>query len=168
MSRVIFWKVDIINLVKKPIEVKVTQEGFQKMKDEEQMLFVRRPGVLARMVAAREQGDLSENAGYHAAKEELGNIDRRLRELKILIRFADIMKGGGATGVIGIGNTVVVDDGTGPREFKIVGAVEANPTEGKMSDVSPIGKALVGKIVGDSVSVEIPDGTISFKIISVK
>lgn len=153
--------------MKKPIDVRVTAEGFQKMKDEVQALSERRPGVLARMVAAREQGDLSENAGYHAAKEELGNIDRRLRELKILIRFADVLKGG-ASGIIGIGNTVVVDDGSGPREFKIVGATEASPIEGKMSDVSPIGKALIGKVAGDSVIVEIPDGTISFKIISVK
>lgn len=153
--------------MKKPIEVKVTKEGFEKFKTEEAQLIERRPGVLARMVAAREQGDLSENAGFHAAKEELGNIDRRLRELKLMIRFADIIDGSGSD-VISLGSIVVVDDGSGPKEYKIVGATEANPMEGKMSNASPIGKALIGRRAGDKVDVEIPNGKVSFKVIELK
>jgi len=152
--------------VKKPIDVRVTKQGFQDFKDEEAALNARRPGVLARMVAAREQGDLSENAGYHAAKEELGNIDRRLRELKLNIRFADIIDGTGSDFVV-LGTTVVVDNGNGPQEFKIVGKTEANPMEGKMSEASPIGKALIGKKAGDTVEVEIPDGKAKFKILKI-
>lgn len=153
--------------MKKPIEIKVTKEGFQKFKDEIAKLEERRPGVVVRMSAAREQGDLSENAGYHAAKEELGNIDRRLRELKIFVRFADIIDSSGS-GIVGLGSKVIVDDGSGEREFMIVGKTEANPMEAKMSDASPIGKALMGKKSGDLVEVEIPDGKANFKIVSVK
>lgn len=154
--------------MKKPIEVRVTKEGFEKFKSEVNALNERRPGVLARMVAARDQGDLSENAGYHAAKGELGWIDRRLRELKLFIRFADIIDSDGSSSTVMMGSIVVVDDGSGPREFKIVGKTEADPLEGKMSDASPIGAALVGKSKGDTVDVEIPDGKITFKIVSVK
>ncbi|HSX18779.1 MAG TPA: transcription elongation factor GreA [Candidatus Saccharimonadales bacterium] len=152
--------------MKKPIDVRVTKQGFQDFKDEETALNTRRPGVLARMVAAREQGDLSENAGYHAAKEELGRIDRRLRELKLNIRFADIIDGTGSEFVV-LGTTVVVDNGGGPQEFKIVGKTEANPIEHKMSEASPIGKALMGKKAGDTVEVEIPDGKVNFKILKI-
>ena len=149
-----------------PIDVKVTPEGLENLKKELVELAEKRPGVLARMVAAREQGDLSENAGYHAAKEELGHIDRRTRELKLMIRFAQIIAGGDHLAV-SLGSNVVVDDGSGQREFKIVGKIEANPMEGKMSDESPIGMALLGKKVGDVVSIEVPDGKAVYKVVSI-
>lgn len=153
--------------MKKPIEVKVTKEGFQKFKDEIAVLEGRRPGVVVRLSAAREQGDLSENAGYHAAKEELGNIDRRLRELKIMVRFADIIDSSGSD-VVGFGSKVTVEGDGVQREFTIVGKTEANPLESKMSEASPIGMALMGKSAGDVVDVEIPDGKVTFKIVSIK
>ena len=153
--------------MKSPIDVKVTQEGFDKLKSELELLVERRPGVLARMVAAREQGDLSENAGYHAAKEELGRIDRRVRELKLMIRFANVITGVDKS-TVSIGNIVAVDDGSGTREFKIVGKIEANPMEGKMSDESPIGAALLGKKTGETVSVDVPDGKVVYKILNIR
>ena len=153
--------------MKKPIDVKVTKEGLETLIKEQEHLTARRPGVLSRMVAAREQGDLSENAGFHAAKEELGNIDRRQRYLKLLIRFADIISGDDS-GVVTLGSKVVVDNGSGPMEFTIVGKIEADPINKKMSNESPIGNALIGKKVGDTVEVIIPDGKISYKILSVK
>lgn len=152
--------------MKKPIEVRVTKEGFENFKQEQAKLLERRPGVLARMVVARDQGDLSENAGYHAAKEELGNIDRRLRYLKLMIRFADVIEGGGD--IVTLGSTVVVDNGSGAQEFRIVGKTEANPMEGKMSEASPIGAALLGKKIGESVIVDVPDGQVTYKIKKVK
>ena len=109
-----------------PINVKVTPEGLEKLKQELKDLEARRPLVLSRMVAAREQGDLSENAGYHAAKEELGRIDYRVRELRLMIRFAQII-GDGNNSVGTHGSSVMVDDGNGPRECKIGGRLEANP-----------------------------------------
>lgn len=152
--------------MKKPIDVKVTVEGLEKLKQEEQELILKRPGVLARMVAAREQGDLSENAGFHAAKEELGRIDRRLRELKLMIRFADVISNERNTS-IALGSVVVVGDGSSEKEFKIIGRLEADPTKGFVSDESPIGSALLGKKVGDTVIVDVPDGKITYKIVSI-
>lgn len=151
----------------KPIDVKVTLEGLENLKKELQDLIEKRPGVLARMVAAREQGDLSENAGYHAAKEELGRLDRRVRELKLMIRFAQII-GGGNSLIVSLGSSVVVDDGNERREFKIVGRLEANPVDGKMSDESPIGTALLGKKAGELVKIAVPDGKVTYRILEIK
>lgn len=153
--------------MKKPIDIKLTPEGLENLKKEQQELVGKRPGVLARMVAAREQGDLSENAGFHAAKDELSRIDHRLRELKLMIRFVDVIADGESSSV-SLGSVVVVDDGSGEREFKIVGRLEADPIKGLLSDESPIGGALLGRRVGESVKIDIPDGSIQFKIMSIK
>lgn len=152
--------------MKKPIELKLTREGFDNLKAEVAALFERRPGVLSRMVLARDQGDLSENAGYHAAKEELGRIDRRTRELKILIRFADVVDGNSSS-VVGFGSVVTVINDGEKTDFKIVNKIEADPIRGKLSDVSPIGSALLGKKVWDVVDVDIPDGKITFTILKI-
>lgn len=151
----------------KPIDVKFTKEGYEKIKEEYQKLLEKRPQVLIRLVAAREQGDLSENAGYHASKDELGKIDRRVRELKLLIRYGEVVESQ-TSGQVGIGNTVKVESGSNISEFKIVGRLEADPKSGKLSEVSPIGSALIGKKVGDEIEIEIPDGKISFKITEIK
>lgn len=153
--------------MKKPIDVKFTKEGYAKLGEEYQQLTDKRPLVLARMVAAREQGDLSENAGYHASKEELGKIDGRLRWLKILMRFGEIVDSGGS-GIVGIGSDVKVSRDKETYEFSIVGRMEADPAHDKLSEVSPIGKALLGKSVGDEAEVETPDGKIVYKILEVK
>jgi transcription elongation factor GreA len=153
--------------MKKPIDVKLTKEGFEKLKADYESLLARRPGVVVRLSAAREQGDLSENAGYHAAKEELGNIDRRLREMKLIMRFADIIDSS-SSDTVGLGSVVTVEQDGQMREFSIVGKLEADPISGKVSDISPIGSALMGKKEGDSVEVEIPDGKAVFKIVAIK
>ncbi len=153
--------------MKKPIDIKFTKEGYQKLGEEYRELTEKRPQVLSRMVAAREQGDLSENAGYHASKEELGKIDSRLRELKLLMRFGEIVDSKGADSV-GIGSAVKVSKGNDTFEFNIVGRLEADPVHGKLSEVSPIGSALMGKTVDDEIEVETPDGIISFKILEIK
>lgn len=152
--------------MKKPIELQITSDGYKKLEEEFKQLTEKRPGVLIRMVAAREQGDLSENAGYHAAKEELGRIDRRLRELKILLRFADVVDSKQVEAV-SFGNTVTVNDGQSDMDFKIVSAIEANPMQGKISDVSPIGRALLGKKKGEQVKIETPGGSISYQIVEI-
>lgn len=153
--------------MKKPIDIKVTPEGLANLKKEQQELAEKRPGVLARMVAAREQGDLSENAGFHAAKDELSHIDHRLRELALVIRFADVISNKQNFSV-SLGTIVVVDDGSYKREFKIVGKIEADPADGLISNESPIGRALLGKSVGDIVEVETPNGKAGFKILNIK
>ncbi len=153
--------------MKKPINLRLTPEGYQNLLDEQKTLIESRPNVLKSMVEAREQGDLSENAGYHAAKEKLGYIDSRLRSLKLMIRFADVVKGEDSKNVT-FGNTVVIDGPDGQKTFTIVSAMEADPKEGKMSDISPIGMALLNKKVGDTIEIDIPDGKVSFKIVDVK
>lgn len=149
----------------KPI-YKFTKEGFLNLKKEQENLTSKRPEVLKRMVAAREQGDLSENAGYHAAKEELGQIDSRLRELKMLLRFGEVVEDS-STSVVGFGTKVKVDDGSSQAEFTIVSGMEADPVKGKMSDESPIGGALLGKRVGDEIEVEVPSGRVVYKILEI-
>ncbi len=153
--------------MKKPINLKLTPEGYQNLLDEQKALTESRPGVLKSMVEAREQGDLSENAGYHAAKEKLGYIDSRLRSLKLMIRFADVVKGEDSKTVT-FGNTVVIAGPDGEQAFTIVSAMEADPKVGKMSDKSPIGMALLNRRVGETVEIDVPDGKISFKILEVK
>lgn len=150
-----------------PIDIKVTPEGLEKLKKEQEELIAKRPGVVDRMVAAREQGDLSENAGFHAARDELARIDSRLRELKLIIKFAQIISSDNSS-FVGLGTNVIVDDGTGQKEFKIVGKLEADPEKGLVSNESPIGKALVGKKAGESVTIDVPDGKVVYKIINIK
>lgn len=153
--------------MKKPIDVKFTKEGFEKIGKEYQDLLEKRPQVLIRLVAAREQGDLSENAGYHASKEELGRIDRRLRELKILMRFGEIVQSHNSDSV-SIGCIVTINNGIKNFEYMIVGKLEADPINNKLSEVSPIGSALLGKKVGAKVEVETPNGRMTYKILAIK
>ncbi len=153
--------------VKKPIDVKLTKEGFEKLQKELEELKAKRPGVVTRLTAAREQGDLSENAGYHAAKDELGYVDSRINEIKLLLRFGDVVESKGAE-TVGIGNTVIVENGQGQNEFSLVGHFEADPTLGKLSEKSPIGAALIGKKVGEAVEIDVPDGKITFKIVEIR
>lgn len=153
--------------MKKPIDLKLTKEGYQKLLDEELELKEKRPGVLKRMVDAREQGDLSENAGYHAAKEQLGYIDSRLRHLKLMIRFAEVVESANGSAV-SFGNTVIVENAGQKYTYIVVSAQEADPIKGKVSDVSPFGKALLGKRVGDTATVVTPDNKMSLKIVEIK
>lgn len=153
--------------MKKPIEIIVTTSGFEKLKNEQADLMNKRPGVLERLVAAREQGDLSENAGYHAAKEELSRIDSRLRELAIMLRYAEIIESSQSE-TVEIGTKVTVESMGQRQTFSIVGNLEADPTSNKLSIKSPIGAALVGKGLGDKVEVDTPSGKISFKIYDIQ
>ncbi len=152
--------------MKKPIDIQFTKEGYEKLQLEYEALVQKRPGVLSRMVAAREQGDLSENAGYHAAKGELGWIDRRMRELKILMRFGEVVVSS-QTSLVSFGSTVTVAIDGDRQDFIIVGKLEADPVNGKLSDVSPIGSALLGKKAGDVVEIDVPDGKVTYTIESI-
>lgn len=148
-------------------DIKLTPEGYKKHEEEQKELVEKRPHVLKRMVDAREQGDLSENAGYHAAKEELGRIDSRLRYLKILLRFAKVSISAQKQ-VVEFGSTVKISSGGGPTlEFKLVSALEADPSQGKMSVNSPIGSALLGKVTGDKIEIEAPDGKVNWEILEI-
>jgi transcription elongation factor GreA len=145
-----------------------TKDGFENLKEERQNLIEKRPGVVERLSAAREQGDLSENAGYHAAKDELAQLDSRVRELNFLITNAKISQGDEKGEKIAIGSKVSIENSEGSFEYTIVNALETDPAKGKLSDTSPIGQALIGKKIGDRISAETPAGKMEFIVKSVE
>ena len=148
----------------------VTEEGLQELKDELEDLSVNvRPEVINAIKEARALGDLSENAEYHAAKDKQSVVEARIRELEYLIENATIIKEGD-TSEVRIGSTVEIKyiDDDEVEEYKIVGSTEADPFENKISNSSPIAKAILGKKVKDIASVESPNGNYDVQIISIK
>ena len=151
-------------------KIYLTKEGLEELKKEfEQLTGVKRPDVLERVSQARSMGDLSENAEYVAAREELSFIDGRIDELEELIKQAVLIQESHSKGnsTIKLGSKVSVTIKNKKEEFTVVGEWEADPTEKKISHESPLGKALIGKKTGDKVEVEAPAGTVVYTIVSV-
>ncbi len=148
----------------------MTQGALDELKAElKHRVKVERPALAARLKAAIELGDLSENAEYTSAKEAQGFLEGRIQELERLIRYAVIIDETAAGDTVQLGSRVtVVQDGEDETEvFQIVGQVEANPRQGRISDESPLGQALVGRRVGDVVRYEAPAGELVFKIVQI-
>jgi transcription elongation factor GreA len=151
-----------------PKKIYLTQEGLDALKKElEELTKVKRPDVVKQLSEAREQGDLSENGAYTAAKEELAFIDGRLEELEMLIKQASVITDHKGDNLISLGSEVTVTVNGKKEVFHLVGEWEADPTARKISHESPLGKALMGKSIGDEVSVEAPAGTIMYSIVSI-
>lgn len=148
-----------------------TPEGFKKLTDELNYLkTVKREEIKEAIAVAKGFGDLSENAEYDEARTEQAKTEARITELEALVENAVIEDESKIdTSIISLGSTVVVYDEDEEEEIKysIVGSNETNPLEGKISDLSPIGKALMGKREGDVVSVETPIGAIKMKVLNV-
>lgn len=145
-------------------KIYLTKEGLDELKGEhEQLTKNRRPEVLARLSAARNMGDLSENAEYTVAREELSFIDGRIDELEELLKQVTLISANHSS-IIKLGSTVKVNTGSDKEEFTVVGEWEADPKERKISHESPLGKALIGKKVGEKVEVEAPAGKIVYTI----
>lgn len=145
----------------------VTPEGLQQIKDEvENLKTVRREEVAQKLEIAIKQGDLKENADYHDAKEEQGFIEARIRQLESMLGRAKLIEAQGPSNVVRVGSTVTVsEDGIDELEtYTIVGAHEADPTKGRISNESPIGSALLGAKKGQTVSAMTPAGQIRFTI----
>ena len=151
--------------------VYVTPEGLEKLKAElDELVNVRRVALAQRLSAAIKQGDLSENADYITAKEEQGFLEGRIREIEAAIRYAVVIDGPVETdGRAALGSSVtVVEQGYDDEEtYHIVGPLEADPTKGKISNESPLGEALMGRVVGDTVTVQAPVGVIEFRIVKI-
>ncbi len=152
-------------------EVLLTKEGLEKIKEEyDRHVSVTRAEVAERIKEARSFGDLSENAEYDAAKEEQAELEERINKLESMMRNAKIIEEGKTTkGKVNVGNTVTLKE-KGKKEkvqYKIVGATEADPLDGKISNESAVGKALIGAKIGENVEVEIPDGKISYEVVSI-
>ncbi len=146
----------------------VSAEGLSKLKAElEEMVNVRRAEVAARIHDAKEHGDLAENAEYEDAKNEQAFVEGRIQTLEALIKNATVIDNNHATDHVQIGSTVEVDGTDGPERFVIVGSTEANPREGRISNESPVGRALLGKKKGEKVVVRVPAGDFTYKIVSI-
>lgn len=149
-------------------KIYVTKEGLEELKKElEQLGKVKRPEVLERVSAARAMGDLSENSEYTAAREELSLIDGRIEELTEILKNVEIIKEGGSGKTIQLGSKVIVSVGNKKEEFALVGEWEADPHNKKISHESPLGKALLGKNVGEKIEVEAPAGKIAYTVVSI-
>lgn len=146
----------------------VSPEGLEGLKNElETRRKETRPEIAARISAAKELGDLSENFEYHVAKEDQAQNESRIIELEDMIRNAKIVEKK-IGGTIGLGSTFTVKTAGVEKTFQMVGATEADPLSGKISNDSPIGLAFIGKEAGDKVEVTVPSGIVEYKILSVE
>jgi transcription elongation factor GreA len=146
----------------------LTKEGLQALKDElHELQTVQRPKLAERLKEAHEMGDLSENAQYDAARDEQGFMEGRIIEIEHIIKHASVIEAK-PKGKVGLGSTVHIELENGKVQYTIVGSTEANPDEGKISNESLIGKALIGHKPGEEVEISVPAGTMKYKIMKVE
>jgi transcription elongation factor GreA len=146
----------------------LSQEGLDKLREElNEMVTVRRAEVAARIQEAKSHGDINENAEYEDAKNEQAFVEGRIQTLSALIKNAVIIDEHTSTAFVGIGSTVDVESEDGKETFRIVGSAEANPAEGRISNESPVGRALLGHRKGDKVQVSVPAGSWTYKIVGI-
>ena len=148
---------------------KYTKEGFQKLNDEyEYLTKVKRDEVKSAIAEARSFGDLSENSEYDEARNEQAKVEARIKELEELIQNAEVTNGDDMDeGVVGLGSNVKLKKNGVEITYSIVGSNEANPFENKISDLSVIGKAIVGKTAGDKISAQTNAGVVEIEILEV-
>lgn len=145
----------------------LTKQGLEEIKAElEELLNIKLPAAIERVKTAREQGDLSENSEYHAARDDQAFLQGRIDELEELISKAKIVKKS-STSSVGLGNKVTVKSGGGQHTYHVVGKYEADPSSKKISDESPLGQALIGKKVGENIEYEAPVGKIVYQILKI-
>ena len=155
--------------MKKEETITLTAEGYLELETElKELKEVKRPEVIKALKEARALGDLSENSDYDAARNEQAQVEGRIKELEYKLEHCTIAESK-KSGEIAIGSTVTIeyDDGE-VEEYKIVGSLEADPFENKISNESPIGKAVIGHKKGETVAVESPNGSYDVKIKDVK
>jgi transcription elongation factor GreA len=147
----------------------LTKERLEEIKKELADLKTNaRIRVAERLKRAKEFGDLSENAEYTEAKEEQEQIERRIFELEEMVKNAAIIERGGAKEQVQIGSMVTLEKGKQTVKYMIVGSNEARPEEGKISNESPVGKELLGKRVGDTISVKTPGGEVRYTVAGIE
>ena len=151
-------------------DVHITPEGLESVRKElDQLVTVRRPAIVAKIKAAREFGDLSENFEYHAAKNEQGFMEARIKELEQIIKNHVLIHAAKSSGVVSMGSTVrFQEDGEGDEAYRIVGPSEADPKAGTVSYESALGKAMLGHHVGDEVEVKTPNGSYRVRITAIE
>lgn len=151
--------------------IKVTDDGLKKLQDELEYLKTEgRTDIAEKIKVARGYGDLSENSEYDDAKNEQAKIEARIVELEAMLKNVEIIKdikGAAKTVVVGVKVTVYDEEFDEEDEYHVVGSTEADPANNKISDESPVGRALIGHKVGDVVAVEAPAGEIKLKIVKI-
>lgn len=151
-------------------EIFLTKEGLNELQEElKDLKENKRPEVINQIKEARAQGDLSENAEYHAAKDKQGQIEARIKEIEYLIDNATLISNTKSS-TVKIGSTVEIEyvEDNETDTYQIVGSTEADPFENKISNESPIAVAIIGKKVGETVSIDSPNGSYDIKIVSIK
>ncbi|MDQ2654573.1 MAG: transcription elongation factor GreA [Chloroflexota bacterium] len=152
-------------------EVPVTKEGLERLQAELQELReVRRPAIVAALAEARSHGDLRENAGYDAAKHDQAMTEKRIADLDALLRQAVVLEENPTANrdIVRIGSTVVVDVEGDEERYTIVGAIEAKPTAGLISNESPVGKALLGLRPGEVAVAAAPHGAMQIRVVRIE
>lgn len=148
--------------------VYLTVEGKASLEAElEDLVNVQRPTIAAAILAAREDGDLKENGAYHDAKDRQGLMEGRIRELKAKLERAQVIDHSVASDVVALGSTVTVTSGSAEEQYTIVGSMETNVAAGRISNESPLGRALLGGKAGDQATIKTPGGETVYRIISV-
>ena len=147
-------------------QYKITKEGKNELENELKELKGRRGEIADKIAEARDFGDLSENAEYDVAREEQGVVETRIAEIEEILQNAEIIKAGSKS-TVSLGSKVELKTGKNQVTYTIVGPVESDPLEGKISDQSPIGEALFGKKVGEVATIDTPKGKITYEILSV-
>ena len=151
--------------------IKITDEGLKKLQEELETLKTEgRADIAEKIKIARGYGDLSENSEYDEAKNEQAKLEARIVEIEAMLKNVEIIediKGKAKTVVIGVKVKVIDEEYGEEEEYRVVGSTEANSREGKISDESPMGKALLGKKIGDVVTVEAPAGEFKVKILEI-
>lgn len=146
----------------------LTPEGLERVQEElRQLKYVRRKEIADKIEHAKELGDLSENAEYQEAKDEQAFTEGRIIELEALLVSATVVAARGGTKQVDFGSTVRVQTNGDTRVFSIVGANEADPANGKISNESPLGRSLIGKRVGDEFEVAVPKGMMTYRVVEI-
>jgi len=147
----------------------LSQEGIETIKKELQELKTKkRQEIAARLQEAKDLGDLSENAEYFEAKEAQSLNENRIIELEKLLKNAVVIETSSEEDIVRVGSTIEVKSNNGPETFNIVGSAEAKPQEGKISNESPLGRAFLGRKIGDEIEVKSPNGITKYKIIKIE
>lgn len=152
-------------------KVHVTEEGLQALQAEyHDLVNNRRPAIIRTVALAREEGDLRENSGYHAARHDQTMIEGRIRELEGMLKRIEVIDanaGAKSGGLVRLGSTVTIEIDGDEETYTIVGSVESNPLEGRISDKSPWGQALLGSKAGQTVNISTPTAVIRARVVSV-
>jgi len=143
-----------------------TKKGYEDKQKEYDALLASRPDAVADLAKARAMGDLSENGYYKSARMKLSQVDRDLRQLKYILRFGKVQESSN-NGIVDVGRVVTITTRDTTKTYEIVGTYEANPSEGKLSSSSPLGRILMGKKVGDTAILTIGENKTEYSISSI-